>query len=261
MSGGGHHAVDGDWESVGRAQQQRRTVFADDFGTGSRSRAAHHVHLAEHRPCRVDLVDQRFGDQHALLAGQERLPGERVDAAVLRSAAACSRATTRSSAWVSVPSLPSRSHSHDLQEVGPVAPVLVDHDADRVATSSTSSCGLLVRRAQRFLAQRVHAMLGRQPHHVGVRLARRDDVDGVERLLLEHLAWRGVHVLDPEFLRACSRALERRIAHRDDAAPLARRPGAKVVGADHSAAEHADAQVAAFDHAFLLTADADLWFW
>ncbi len=68
---------------VGGTQQHRRGVLADDRVAGTRGAAGQHFHVAEQCAHDVDLVDQRFGDQHVLFARQERLAGQRMDEAVL----------------------------------------------------------------------------------------------------------------------------------------------------------------------------------
>jgi hypothetical protein len=86
----------------------------------------------------------------------------------------------------------------------------------------------------------VHATLSREATDLAVRLRRRDDVDEVRPLGVEHVDDAGIDPADIEFLPCFLRPLERRVADRHK-----RRPGrapprvemelAEISGADGNA--------------------------
>jgi hypothetical protein len=174
------------WYPVARAKKQRCAVFADDLVARTRGAGTDQRHLAEHGAHRIDLVDQRFRDQHPRFACEERLTRERMDAPVLGTRQHA-RAPERDARLRDGSETPFAHPLHDLDKIRAVAPILVDHHTDAVPNLGNEPRRFVVGRTERLFAQRMHAVSCSEPHELGVRLARGHDVDRIQAFALQHV--------------------------------------------------------------------------
>ena len=132
---------------------------------------------------------------------------------------------------------PRRNPALEIAVPRPETPILMHHEAELAVNAAHQVLGLAESRRQRLLTQHVDAArrCGLDPR--SMRLARRGDVERVDRLRRQHRVAVLVDLGDAELLGATSCMLGIGVADGDEVHALAElAPGGEVVPADHAGA-------------------------
>ena len=236
----GEAGEDGDGAASVGLHLDHRAVFSRHFGIASAQACCGHAQRPEQHAQRVEVMDQDFGDQHALFPAHEGLPLQR-RAQSIRSRQHA-RGEQRQLRLFDLADAALAQPGGRVAIVAAEPPVLVNHQPGLVFDLGGEFDRLLQIRRERFLAEHGQASFRGKPHQGRMELARGCDIDGVELGRRTHCLGIGVDFRNPELIRAPRGVFAGWIGDRNHARPVGDiGPRDQMMAAHHAGADQANA--------------------